>query len=387
MRQVTPVEKLVEEKESDEIGGMILLILGEPGAGKTMALVKMVMKDMGIDQVGEAFNPDKVRRIPLWTGQKSCQWIVAAANDLPVTLWMHDTITHYEFFTTGSKKDDIAEQKINLEAKEDLDVEIKQFSEPEEIVEKIDTQRLNVYYIPGADGGEKEKYFFQQKNYELSKALNERKYGDHITWNADEIQNIAPDNNKKPFYDLQMNKFPNEWEDFRKNSVSKRGSGHGYAEMNWKYYDLKANGIIYMQGGKVHKNHSAINQGSVNNMKRGQFVVNGFEAGEFELPRSPADVFGWIRDHRDVEMKMTIEADIPDVRPTPEDLESVLQDLPFEASDLRSLWTPEEYADEAGITTRAVQKKLATNKLPGMKIGGSWLMSEEDLVNREETPF
>lgn len=387
MREVTPVEKLIEEKESGEIGGMVLLILGEPGAGKTMALVKLVMKDMGVDKVGEEFDPSQVRRIPLWTGQKSCQWVVAAAQGLPVTLWMHDSINKYEFYTTGSKKDGIKQQKINLEAKDDLDVKIKDFEEPKEIVDDIDTQRLNVYYIPGADGGEKDKYFFQQKNYELARALNERKYGDHITWNADEIQNIAPDNNKKPFYDLQMNKFPNEWEDFRKNSISKRGTGHGYAEMNWKYYDLKANGIVYMQGGKVHNNHSQINQGSVNNMKRGQFVVNGFEAGEFELPMSPAAVFPWIRDHEDVEMKMTIEADIPDVRPTPEDLESVLQDLPFDASDLRSIWTPEEYAEEADITTRAVQKKLATNKLPGMKVGGSWVMSEEELVNREDTPF
>jgi len=375
MRDVTPVEKLILEKEAEDVGGMLLLIIGEPGAGKTFALARMVEKDM------------ENNRIPLWTGQKSCQWIIPAAQNLPVTLWMHDTIKDFEFYTTGSKRDDIESQLVDLERKEDLDVEIKTFEEPREIVEDIDVNRINVYYLPGADKGEKGKYFFQKMNYKLAHALNTRTYGDHITWNADEIQNIAPDKQKKPFYDVQMNLLPNEWEDFRKNSVSKRGTGHGYGEMNWKFYGVKCNGICYMQGGKVHSEHGQINQSIVNNMARGEFVVNGFEAGEFEMPESPKNVFGWIRDHKDVELRMNMEADIPDVRPTPEDLESVLDELPLDAGDLRELWTPEEYAKEIGISTRAVQKKLATNKLPGIKIAGNWVMSEEDLVNAEDVPF
>lgn len=375
MREVSPIEKLILEEESGEIGGMIILIIGEPGAGKTFGLARMVEIDM------------ENNRIPLWTGQKSCQWIVPAAQKIPVTLWMHESIKEYEFFTTGSKKDNIPQQKVMIDRKNDLDVEIRQFTEPEEIVENIDTQRLNVYYIPGSNGGEKEKYFFQKKNLELAQALNNRRYGDHVTWNADEIQNIAPDITRNPFHELQMDQFPSQWQDFRKNSVSMRGTGHGYSEINWKYYNNKANGIAYMQGGKVHSDHSMIDQNTVNGMKRGEYVVNGFEAGKFKLPESPKKVFGWIRDHDNVELKMDYKADIPDVRPTPDDLETVLSDLPIEADDLLSVWTPEEYAEEAGITTRAVQKKLATNKLPGMKLNGSWLMSEEDLVNTEDTPI
>jgi hypothetical protein len=375
MRDVTPVEKLVLEKEAKEVGGMIILILGEPGAGKTMALVVMVEKDI------------ENGRIPLWTGQKSCQWIIAAAQGIPVTMWMQDSIDDYQFFTTGSKKDDIPSQKIDLERKEDLDIEFKEFSEPEEIVEDIDTERLNVYYIPGADGGEKDQYFFQEKNYRLSEALVDRRYGDHVTLNADEIQNIAPDKNRKPFYDLQMNKFPNKWQDFRKNNISMRGTGHGYAEINWKYYDMKANGIIYMQGGKVHKNHSEVDQSSVNNMQRGEFVANGFEPGEFKMPDKPEEAFGWIRDHEDVELKMEIEATIPDIRPTPDDIESILSELPIDAEDLRSFWTVKDYAEEADLNGSTVRRKLATNKLPGIKVNGTWLMAEEQLVNHEEAPF
>lgn len=375
MRKVSPIEKLILEKEAGEIGGMIILIIGEPGAGKTFGLARMIEIDM------------QENRIPLWTGQKSCQWIIPAAQNIPVTLWMHDSIKDFEFFTTGSMKDNIPEQNVDLERKDDIDVKVRSFEDPEEIVEDIDTDRLNVYYIPGADQGEKGKYFFQHMNYRLAKALNERRYGDHVTLNADEIQNIAPDKTKKPFHNLQMEMFPNQWQDFRKNNVSMRGTGHGYSEINWKYYNNKANGIVYMQGGKVHSDHSAIDQGIVNNMRRGQFAVNGFEPGEFEMPDSPKQVFGWIRDHEDVELKMMFEAEIPDVRPKPEDLESIISELPISAEDLRELWTPEEYAEEADITTRAVQKKLATNKLPGLKLNGKWLMSEEQLANSEDVPF
>jgi len=376
MRDVTPIEKLILEKEASEIGGMILLILGEPGAGKTFALARMVEKDV------------ENGRIPLWTGQKSCQWIIPAAQEIPVTLWMHESIEEYEFFTTGSKKDGIESQYIDLEAKEDLDIEIKPFAEPEEVVENIDTQRLNVYYIPGADGGEKEKYFFQRMNYKLAKALNERKYGDHITWNADEIQNIAPDKKKKPFYDLQMNLFPNEWEDFRKNGVSKRGTGHGYAEMNWKFYDVKSNGICYMQGGKVHSNHSQIKQSIVNNMRRGEFVVNGFEAGEFEMPDSPKKVFGWILDHEDVKLKMNMEAEIPDIRPQEIDVEDWLDESPFEKKHLDDMVSVSE-ADQELLpwTSREIRRKLSKRKLQGVKLDDKWLLSRTQLINDKSIPI
>jgi len=376
MRDVTPIEKLILEKEAEDIGGMLLLILGEPGAGKTFALARMVEKDMEND------------RIPLWTGQKSCQWIIPAAQNLPVTLWMHESIEDYQFFTTGSKKDGIESQVVDIERKQDLDVKIESFEEPEEIVEDIDVNRINVYYIPGADQGEKEKYFFQKMNYKLAKALNEREYGDHITWNADEIQNIAPDKQKKPFYDLQMNLLPNEWEDFRKNGVSKRGTGHGYGEMNWKFYGVKCNGICYMQGGKIHSDHSQINQGIVNNMSRGEFVVNGFEAGEFEMPTSPKKAFGWIRDHEDVELKMKITSDIPDVRPQEVDVESWLDQSPFEKKHLDDMVSVGE-ADKELLpwTSREIRRKLSNRDLQGVKIQDKWLLSRTQLINDESVPI
>ena len=375
MRDITPIEKLVLEKEADQIGGMIILIIGEPGAGKTMALVRIVENDL------------KQGRIPIWRGQKSCQWILLAAQGLPITFWMHETIKDHRFFLTGSKKENITETRLNLRDKQDIDVKFKEWSDAEELVENLDNNRVNVQYIPGANGDEKDKYFFIKKNYEICKALVERSYGDHVTFNADEINDLVPDLQKKPFYDLLMHQYPSVWKDLRKNNASKRGLGHGYSEINHKFYNDKANGIGYMQGARVHKQHGSINQGVVNNLDRGEIVVSGWEKGSFEMPNLPHQTIHWMPKTSNVLLKLEIEADIPDVRPTPEDVETILEDLPIDADDLKSIWKPEEYGEQVGISTRSVRRKLAGGKLPGMKLNGKWIMSEEELVNHEDSPL
>lgn len=387
MRDVTPIEKLVFEREADEIGGMILLILGEPGAGKTMALTRMVMMDMGIDHVGNRFDPEKIRRTPLWTGQKSCQWIIPAAQGIPVKLWMHETINDFHFYTTGSKADNLKKRKVDIENQEGLDIEIESFESSEELVENLARDRMNVYYFPGKSGGEKEKYFYQKKNLELGQALNDRDYRDHITWNADEIQNIAPDYSRRPFYELQMQKFPTEWQDFRKNAVSKRGTSHGYAEINWKFYDLKANGILYMQGGRVHKNHGEISQSAVNNMKRGECVAPGFEAGEFAMPQKPCEVFSWLPENSDVQLQMKFNAKIPDVRPDEMEVESWLDDLPISKDDIEDLITLREAEEMSDLGRTALKERIYSGEIQAVKLEGKhWVLSVTQLLNNSKVP-
>lgn len=375
MRDVTPIEKLILEEEAETVGGMITLIIGEPGAGKTMALTRIVENDI------------EENRKPIWRGQKDCQWILLAAQGLPITFWMHESIEDYRFYLTESRKHNVTETTVNLRDKEDVDVEFKSWSEPEEVVDGVDQGRAHVTYVPGANGDEKEKYFFIKTYFELCEALVNRNYGDHVTFNADEINDVIPDLQKRPFYDLLMHQYPSVLKSMRKTNTSMRGIGHGYSEINHKFYNDKSNGIGYMQGAKVHKNHSSIDQNVVNRLNRGEIVVSGWEKGSFEMPRKPYETIKWMPKTEGVLLKMELEASIPDVRPEPEDIATVLDNLPIEAHDLNELWTPKEYAEEVGLTTRAVQKKLATNKLPGIKIGGKWLLSESQLANDEDIPF
>jgi len=390
MKDITPVEKLIFEEEAETIGGMIVLINGEPGSGKTMALTRMVMMDLGIDKPGDKYNSENKRRIPLWAGQRSCQWIIPAAQNMPVTVWIHESINDFQFYTTGSRQAGIKKNKLDIENLEGLDAEVKRFEDPEELVENIDDYRLNVYYIPGKSGGEKGKYFYQKTNYDLAEALNSRDYRDHITWNVDEIQNVAPDYTRKPFYDLQMQKFPTQWQDFRKNNVSKRGTSHGYSEINYKFYDLKANGIIYMQGGRVHKNHREINQRAVNNMKRGQCVVpaGGFEPATFEMPREPQQVFPWMPSHKDVKLELEFDATVLDVRPQDMDVEQWIDESPFEKKHLDDLIDVSTAEKELlPWTSREIRRKLSNGSLRGVKTEGKWILSRAQLLNQEDVPI
>lgn len=385
MKDVTPVEKLVFEEEADEIGGMITLLLGEPGAGKTMALTRMVMVDLGMDHVGSEYMPERVRRTPLWRGQETCQWIVPAAQGIPVTLWIHETVDDWQFYTTGNRKKGIKKRKLEIEDAEGLDVQIKRFDEPEELVEGLDMHRLNVYVLPGMTGTDKEEYFFQKMNVEIGKALNSRSYSDHVTWNIDEIENVAPDRNRKPFYELQMKMFPRVWQNLRKSGVSKRGTGHGYGEINYKFYDLKANGIIYMQGGRVHKKHQEIDQRAVNSMEKGDAVIPaaGFEPAKFDMPHKPENRLPWLSQHSSLVMEF--DGSVPDLRPDP-DAEEWIDQQPFNKEHLDDLISAEEAADMIEITSRAVKKKFQTEELRAIKLNGKWFTSTTELVNEEDIP-
>jgi hypothetical protein len=374
MRDVTPIEKVILEKESDTIGGMVILLWGEQGAGKTMALTRMVEKDI------------EHQRIPLWKGQTTCQWLLPAAQGLPITIWMHEKITDYEFFLTGSRRKNLKKQMVDVTDKEGLDVEIKTYETQEELVENLEIDRVNVYYIPGAGGNEKQKYYYQKQNYFLDKALNNRDYGDHVTITRDEISNEASSMQKGDFYDLQMFMLPSEWEDFRKNKVSMRGAGHSTSDVNYKLHKVKATGTVYMQGGQVHSRHSKLDQGIVNNMDRGEFVVPGFEVGEFAMPKLPDKVFDWMPETNDVRLRMSYEADIPDVRPNNLDIDEWVDSQPFSKDHLDDLIDADEASEIIGITSRVVKRKFQKGELPGIKLNGKWFTSMSALVNEEEVP-
>lgn len=395
MREVTPVEKLIYEKESDSIGGMIVNVWGEQGAGKTMTLVKMVMKDMGIDNSDEPekkftdFNKDSVRRIPLWKGQENCQWILLAANKMPVTLWMHETIEDYQFYLTGSKKKGWSKRKIEPEDMPGMDVKVKTYSSQEELVERLDGNRVNVYYIPGVKGGEKEKYFYQYQNYELDRALNNRDFGDHVTVTRDEVSNEASTMRKGDFYELQEFLMPQEWEDFRKNKISMRGAGHSTTDVNYKLHKVKATGTVYMQGAKVHSRHTEIQQDTVNDMKRGEFVIPGFQPGKVDpMPHLPNKVFDWMPESNAVRLRVNIEADMPDIRPQEKEVDEWIEDQPFSKSDMDDFLSLKQAEELTDLGRTALKNRIYKGEVQAVKLEDKhWILSATQLLNNSKVPI
>jgi len=389
-KNVTPIEKLILEKESDTVGGMVVCIWGEQGAQKTMTLTRMVMMDMGVEEPGDSFDTEEVNRIPVWKGQRSCQWILLAANNLPVTLWMHESIEDYEFYLTGSRKNGLKTRKIDPREMEGLDVEIETYETQEELVDNLKSDRVNVYYIPGARGSEKDRYFYQFQNYKLDEALNQRRYGDHVTLNRDEIQNEASTMRKGDFYSLQEYKFPGEWEDFRKNKVSMRGTGHSHNEVNYKLHKNKVTGTVYMKAAQVHSRHRQIDQSKVNSMNRGDFVIpgDGFQPGEIEMPRLPHQVFPWMPDNSDIRFEMDFEADIPDVRPKKKEVDDWIDDRPFTKDEIQDLISLGDAVELTSLGKTALKQRIYNGDVKAVKVENKhWLLSATQLISNSEVPI
>jgi len=386
MKELSEIESKIYEKNSDKKGAMLLMLWGEQGSMKTMSMTRMVMIDMGVDNVGDKFDKEKIRRIPLWKAQQSCQWILLAANDLPITFWMHESVQDYTFKLTGSRRSGLDSRKIDPERMDGLDIEFKTFEEPREIVEGIEPDRVNAYFIPGSSGTESDKYFYQKKTLELCQALNSRDYGDHVTLNWDEIQNEAPDKTNGDFYELQMSSFPTEWEDFRKNRVTLRGTGHSHNEVNWKLHKNKVTGTVYLKKAQVHGRHTEVSQSAVNDMNPGEFVVDGYQPGNFNMPQLPAKHFDWMPDHADVKLKMEVEYSLPDVRPTNMDVEKWIDGQPFTQDHLDDLVDADEASEIIEITSRVVKRKFQKGEVPAIKLNGKWFTSMSALVNEEDVP-
>lgn len=385
--KISPIERTILEKESSKRGGMLVLIWGEQGSMKTMSMVRMVMFDMGVDNVGDSFDKQNVRRIPVWKAQRSCQWILLAAQGLPITLWMHEKVNSYQFKLTGSRRAGIKSRKIEVEDMEGIDIEVKTFETPEELVDRLEPDRVNCYFVPGSGGSEKDKYFYQRFNCSLSHELNERDYGDHITLNLDEVQNEAPDKTNGDFYELQMSDFPSEWEDFRKNRISLRGTGHSHNEVNWKLHKNKVTGTVYMRKAQVHSRHKGIKQREVNRMSPGDFVIPGFQPGSFDMPLLPKDVFDWFPSHEDVRLKMDVDYSLPDTRPNNIDVEKWIDSQPFDKRHLEDIIDVGEAASMTPWTSREIRRKVSTGSLEGVKVLDKWLLSQSALINNEDVPI
>jgi len=380
MTDISPIERLIMEKESGEIGGVISQLFGEQGAGKTLALTNKALID---------YNKD---RIVFWRGQTSCQWIFLAANNVPVTLWMHETFKDYNFYLTGSKNKGIESKDINLEEQGEADIEIKTFSDVQELVEKASSTRANVYYLPWGNGtgdtpAEKEKYFYQKKHVEFFNALNNRRFMDHVSILNDEDSNVFSADTHGDLWRIQKFELPSEVEDFRKNRISHMGASHSHSDVHYKYHDVKANDRIYMRRAKVHNQDTQVSQQIVNSLDRGDFVVPGFEKDSFEVPYMPHENIEWMPKDEEVLLKMDFEAESPDIRPDKdEEAETWFDDKPFEKRHLDDLISAEEAAEMIEITSRAVKKKFQTEDLKAIKLNGKWFTSTTELVNEEEIP-
>jgi len=379
-KNISPIERLIMEKESEEVGGVITQLFGEQGAGKTLALTNKALLDYNAD------------RIIFWRGQTSCQWIFLAANNIPVTLWMHESYQDFGFYLTGSKNKGIKSRDINIEEQDEVDIKVETFSSMDELVEKASSKRANVYYLPWGSSersgvAEKDKYFYQKKHVQFFNELNNREFMDHVSILNDENSNVFSTDTHGELWRIQTFELPSEVEDFRKNRVSHMGASHSHSDVHHKYHDVKANDRIYMRRAKVHRQDQEVSQGVVNQLDRGQFVVPGFEKDTFEIPFMPHENIEWMPNHEEVLLKMRFEAEIPDLRPENVDVDDFFDDKPFSPRHLDDLIDITEAAIMTGWTERECRRKCQTGKMPAIKLDDKWVLSASELINLEDIPI
>jgi len=367
MSEISPIDRYVLDKEADKIGGVVTFLFGEQGAGKTLAMVNKAKIDY------------EEKRIVIWRGQESCQWILLAAQKLPITLWMDKNINNFEFYTTGNIKTDSETRKINIEEAKDIDVKIKEFEEPKEIIENPETDRINVYYIPGDKSDHiKDRYYAVSETADLWKAMNRRTWGNHICYLIDESPDILAPETQQPLYPLITFVMPKEMGNFRKNNISNMNNAHHRSEIYHKFHKYKSNSDIYFRAAEVRSKYSQIDQNAVNKLDRGQFIVPGWERGKFKIPYLPYETISWMRDEPEFELKMNFEATIPDIRPE-KDVEKKLEDSPINERILEDIVDVKEAADILDTTNRTVRRRISKGELPAILAQNKYLMSRTNI--------
>jgi len=323
-----------------KIGGAIVPIFGFPGSGKTNGLVNIAIENYKEDY------------IVLWKGSKEAQWLNLVANDMPVTLWNHENITDFKPIIRSAYPGQEPEV-VNLEnktidktlkGKKDVQaVRIREWSDPEWLVDNPDTDRANVINIPGSNSkfdSKKPRYFYLKTWRNIMYHLRTRSYGTPIMFLGDEWNEVMPSQSelRKPFFNVVATMMPKDLAQLRKNKVFLYGAAHGTHDCHHMFWKVKANSIIYMRRANVKKDISPlVDQQKVNNFNRGDFVMPGFEKSRFEMAYEKEDL-DWIPDNRNRDFRLLWRIDESIVEDDEDDEEEDLSDYQHKCSECGYEW-------------------------------------------------
>ena len=294
---MNPIKDFLFEPDP-KVGGAVMPLIGKPGSGKSIALT----------QIG--LNALEQNHTVLWRGTQQAQWMNFLANNEKVVIWNHSSIKSFESFIT-TKKISGNPEHVDLE---EHDVEIKEWEDPEELVNNLQDHVVNVVNIPGVneEGNVNFKnsiFFFRKMWIDICRQLINRT-GGMITFLFDEIGDFAPCQQqvRGENFPLIAEELPNILAQMRKKYIWFYGAGHGTHDMHYNIWKIKNNGIIYMARSNVKRNITPqVDQGKVNGLGRGEFILDG-DKGRFALPYEPKHL-DWMpsNDMQNLELKWKSE--------------------------------------------------------------------------------
>lgn len=295
-----PINEYIKNPNLD-IGGCLVTMTGPPGCGKTNSLIQIA-----IDRFEGGH---KV----IWRGTAQAQWAAFEANDIPVKLWLDDSISDLRAWV--SKQDSITD--IDLEEKID---EIEHFEDPEDLITKASKEHINVVQVPGLMGEKHEKYYFRKRWIDILKALvNRRDVANPFSFFTDEGGDIWPCQQqlRKPFYKLVAEDTPPLLAQLRKQMVFMYIAAHSTHDLHYFVWKIKGNTIGYMSNANVQRDiHTEVDQGKVNRLSRGQVIVPPKDRGTWKLAYEAEDL-EWVG--KNGKFRVSWEADIPNLLDEEED--------------------------------------------------------------------
>lgn len=275
-------------------------MLGMPGSGKTVGLTQIALTGL------------KRGDYVMWRGTEQAQWKHVLANDVEVVLWNHDSIEEMEAFITSEDTDGDAAQ-VDLTSH---GVEVRSWSEADEVVENLVDGKLNVVNIPGLTGDKSDMYFFRKKWVDVFTALTERRSGRMIVFPFDEVGDVVPSSSqlRSPFYSLIAEDLPPKLAQLRKKRVMLYAAAHSHHDIHHFLSKVKANSILYMSNSIVnHQVTPSVDQNIVSNLDRGEFVFPPrTKPASFELPVMPESL-DWIPSNSEKILNLAWSYEAPDL--------------------------------------------------------------------------
>jgi len=276
------------------IGGAVIPIIGVPGCGKTNVLIQLAL-----------MRKNDGHKI-LWRGTEQGEWVKFLANDEKVCVWNHKTIDKVMV-----KKSD--RHEVNKLELEDLpDVEVKEFEDPERVVQQSSKDKINVVNVPGVFGyGKEGRAFFTEKIIDILEQIVRREntynFVDFFTDEAGDIwpcqQQLSGDQ-----YGQVAERTPPLLSQLRKQNSFMYAAAHGTQDMHYFVWKIKSNTICYMSNSNVKSFHSEVSQSKVNRLSRGEMVVPPVNREQYALAYEEEDL-EWVNDqHIDLEISDNLES-------------------------------------------------------------------------------
>jgi hypothetical protein len=330
------------------IGGAVIPIIGTPGSGKTNVLIQLAL-----------MRKSEGHKV-LWRGTEQGEWIKFLANDEKVVVWNHKTIDRVRV-----KRSDRQEVKKQL-LEETPGVEVREWSDPETVVQESSQDKINVVNVPGLFGNGKDgrAFFTRQIINVLEEIIRRENTYNFVDFFTDEAGDIWPCQQQLSGeqYSLVAERTPPLLSQLRKQNAFLYAAAHGTQDMHYFVWKIKANTICYMSNSKVKKFHSEIKQKWVNQLGRGEMWVPPKSKEEYALAYEEEDL-DWVNEqHVDLQIEDSLEEYLEDEEDEDENVDGRKKGNMSKSEAARKVWeenddmTQEEAGEIFGVSDAAVAR-------------------------------